>query len=182
MRCPGRLILQTYDLAQALQEAGLTVVGGLYSPMERECLAILLKGQAPLVACPARGIGERSRVPAEWRATLEGGRLLIISPFEERERRATAELALERNRFVAALADEVLIAYAAPGSRTAAFAREVAGWGKPLLTLEGPDNVALAALGARPVGRASFRDGARPETRVPAGPPGTMPLPLLGED
>lgn len=153
VRCPGRLILATYDLAQALREADVALVGGFHSPMERECLAILLKGPGSVVICPARAFGERSRVPAEWRSALGAGRLVVLSPFDERERRVTAELALERNRFIAALADEILFAYAAPGSRTEAFAREVAGRGKLLLTLEGTENAGLVALGARPVSR-----------------------------
>jgi hypothetical protein len=37
-------------------------------------------------------------------------------------KRVTAELAAERNRFVAAISDEVLIPFAAPGSRTEALA------------------------------------------------------------
>lgn len=40
IKCPGRLILRTYDLAQALRDAGEVVIGGFHSPMERECLAL----------------------------------------------------------------------------------------------------------------------------------------------
>lgn len=150
IQCPGRLILQTYDLAQALRDAGRTVIGGFHSPMEQECLTLLLRGKQPIVICPARSL-ENLRVPLAWRSALEAGRLLILSPFEAKHRRATAGLAQERNRFVAALADEVFVAYAAPGSRTEVFIREVAAWGKPLLTLDSPQNAGLLALGARPV-------------------------------
>src|SRR5919197_4693895 len=44
VKCPGTLILQTYDLARALRDAGVTVIGGFHSPMEKECLALLLRG------------------------------------------------------------------------------------------------------------------------------------------
>ena len=35
-RCPGKLILETYDLAQNLKDAGITIIGGFHSPIERE--------------------------------------------------------------------------------------------------------------------------------------------------
>ncbi|NCQ27599.1 MAG: hypothetical protein GW802_09215, partial [Armatimonadetes bacterium] len=41
-RCPGALILQAHDLAQQWREAGTPVVSGFQSPVERECLRVLL--------------------------------------------------------------------------------------------------------------------------------------------
>ena len=43
VKCPGNLILQTYDLAQKWRDQGVTVISGFHSPMERECLSILLR-------------------------------------------------------------------------------------------------------------------------------------------
>jgi hypothetical protein len=40
---PGDLIVKTYDIAQILRDAGMTVISGFHSPMERECLSILLR-------------------------------------------------------------------------------------------------------------------------------------------
>jgi len=128
-KCPGRVILQTYDAVCALRDAGVGVIGGFHSPIEKECLRLLLRGTQPIVICPARSI-ERMRVPTEWRAPLAAGRLLLLSPFEAKYRRITAETAQYRNRFAAALAARLLLPHAAPGSKTEAFAREVAGWGK----------------------------------------------------
>ena len=53
-RCPGSVILRTYDLAVALREAGVPVIGGFHTPMEKECLEVLLRGQQPVViwSCP----------------------------------------------------------------------------------------------------------------------------------
>src|SRR5574341_192332 len=56
VRCPGALILQTYNLARALRDAGVTVISGFHSPMEKECLTLLLRGTQPVIVCPARGI------------------------------------------------------------------------------------------------------------------------------
>src|SRR2546427_6671391 len=73
VKCPGNLILQTYDLACALRDAGVTVIGGFHSPMEKECLSLLLRGTQPVIICPARSI-ERMRLPAEWQMPLAEGR------------------------------------------------------------------------------------------------------------
>src|SRR5438093_4671296 len=120
VKCPGTLILQTYDLACALRGAGITVIGGFHSPMEKECLALLLRGRQPVIICPARSI-ERLRLPTSWKALLAEDRLLLLSPFAEKLRRATADLARKRNEFVAALADAVFVAHAAPGSKMEQF-------------------------------------------------------------
>ena len=45
IRCPGRVIVQTYDLARTLRDAGVPVIGGFQSPMEKECLDFLLHGK-----------------------------------------------------------------------------------------------------------------------------------------
>jgi predicted Rossmann fold nucleotide-binding protein DprA/Smf involved in DNA uptake len=147
VKCPGDLILKTYDLARNLRQAGVAVISGFHSPMERECLDILLRGTQPVIVCPARSV-EGMRVRPEHERSLEEGRLLFLSPFAEKQRRATVEMALYRNRFVAALADQIFVAYAEPNSKTEQFCREVLAWGKPLYTLESDANARLVALGA----------------------------------
>ena len=146
-RCPGDLILKTYDLARAMRDAGVPVIGGFQTPMERECLRLLLRGSQPVVVCPARGI-DNMRTPRDWRPALDEGRLLILSSFPATARRPTLELAAKRNNLVASLASRVFIAHAAPGSKTEAFARKLAESGKPLLTLDSPANTNLVEMGA----------------------------------
>ena len=149
-RCPGDLILRTYDLARAMRDAGVPVIGGFQTPMEKECLRLLLRGSQPVVICPARGI-ENMRIPSDWRPSLDEDRLLVISPFPFARRRPTAELAAQRNDLVADLAAQVFIAHAAPGSKTEAFARKLAALGKPLLTLDSPANANMVEMGAKVV-------------------------------
>lgn len=91
------------------------------------------------------------RIPAAWKQPLEAGRLLLLSPFEKKHHRMTANLARRRNEFVAALADEVFVAHASPGGKTEQFCRKIISWGKPLLTFDCPENANLLALGAKPV-------------------------------
>lgn len=149
-RCPGEVILRTYDLTRALRNAGIAVISGFHSPMEKESLSLLLRGTQSVIICPARSL-ERMRIPAEWKAPLTEGRLLLLSPFTGNNRRPTVGLAEKRNEFVATLADEIFVAHAAPGSKTEHFCRDVLSWGKPLLTLESDENASLIARGARPV-------------------------------
>ena len=149
-RCPGDLILKTYDIARAMRDAGVPVIGGFQTPMEKECLSLLLRGEQPVVVCPARGINNM-RIPRDWRPALDDGRLLVLSSFPATARRPTAELAAQRNDLVANLAQRVFIAHAAPGSKTEAFASKLADSGKPLLTLDSPSNACLVEMGARTV-------------------------------
>jgi predicted Rossmann fold nucleotide-binding protein DprA/Smf involved in DNA uptake len=106
-KCPGKVILQTYDLMKNIREAGITVISGFHSPMESECLNILLKGRQPIIFCPARSI-EGMRIKPEYMKPLEEGRLLILSPFAEKAKRISSERALERNRLIAAIGDSIM--------------------------------------------------------------------------
>jgi predicted Rossmann fold nucleotide-binding protein DprA/Smf involved in DNA uptake len=125
---PGATILKAFDQAAAWRDSGRCVISGFHSPLERQCLDILLRGKQPAVMALARGLGIL-RLPATQRKASEDGRLTIVSPFPPSERRATADLARQRNRFVAALADEVVFAYIAPGGSLSHLRDEVAGWG-----------------------------------------------------
>lgn len=114
VRCPGDAILRAYDAAREFRDAGETVISGFHSPVEKECLRILLRGKQPTIICLARAM-EKLRLPAAWRPALEEGRLLVLSPFEKRPRRPTTESSHQRNELVAALSDEALIIHAEPG-------------------------------------------------------------------
>ena len=146
-KCPGNLIVATYDLACSLRDQGVTVISGFHTLMEKEALKYLLKGKQPIIICPARSIGGM-RIPSELKKDLDQGRLLILSPFDKKDKRITAELALLRNRFVAAVADEVLVIHSYPGSKTEELAKEIVSWRKPFFTLQDAKNENLIKLGA----------------------------------
>jgi predicted Rossmann fold nucleotide-binding protein DprA/Smf involved in DNA uptake len=145
-RCPGNVILQIYDLVRALRDTSVPVIGGFHSPMEKECLDILLRGTQPLVICPARAI-ERMRLPAAWRTPLDEGRLLVFSPFAAQYRRPTAALAEQRNRLVVALADAAVIAHASHGSKIEQLYAGMVASGKRVYTLNLPENAGLMQYG-----------------------------------
>jgi predicted Rossmann fold nucleotide-binding protein DprA/Smf involved in DNA uptake len=148
-KVPGRLIIRTYDLARALRDAGVTVISGFHTPMERECLDLLLRGKQPVVVCPARSI-VNMRVPPVWKKPLADGRMLVHSAIAAKHWRPTRELAATRNAFVAALADRVLIAHAAPGGQVESLARDLLAQDTRIFTIDAPENANLLALGAQP--------------------------------
>ncbi len=149
-RCPGEIVLHACDIAVALRGAGVPVIGGFHSPVEKKCLELLLRGSLPVVVCPARGI-EGMRIPAAWRQPLDAGRLAVVSPFEPRRKRADARLAEHRNRVVAALASRLLALHAAPESGLERLCRDVLDAGGEIYAPDVPANAALFARGALPV-------------------------------
>ena len=155
VKCPGEPIVQAYDFARAMRDASVTVISGFQSPIERDCLDLLLRGSQPVIICPARSL-DGMHLPAAWKKGIEHGRLLLLSPFAEGIRRPTVELSEQRNEFVATLADKVLFAYANPGGKTEALARKVISMGKPVLTLDSKENANLVVMGAMLVEAGDF--------------------------
>jgi len=152
-KCPGNLILKAYDLARSLRDDGGTVISGFHTPVEKECLRILLCGDQPIIICPARSI-ECMRIPSGWRKPVEEGRLLLLSPFEKKHRRMTAALADQRNKFIASIADDVLFIHAAVGSQSEQFARSLIQASRGTFTLNYPENQNLLDFGAQSFARA----------------------------
>ena len=149
VKCPGKVILDTYDLCQHLRDRGVIVVSGFHSPMEQECLRILLRSPHPVIWCLARGLIKT--VPAACKPAVVAGRLVIVSPFADQVRRVTAQTAMFRNRAVADLAAAVIVPHAAHGSKMEALCRDLLAAGKCLYTFPHPANAALLQAGARPI-------------------------------
>ena len=124
-RCPGDAILRTYDQAAKWRDEGRCIISGFHSPVEKECLRILLRGSQPVIICPSRSL-ENMRLPSDWKKPLADRRLLILSCFAATERRVTAELASRRNNFVAVLADEVWFAHITPSGEMERLAHKIA--------------------------------------------------------
>lgn len=146
-KCPGEIILKAHDLAHHFRNNGVSTVGGFHSPIEKECLRVLLRGLQPIIVCPARSI-ENMRIKPEWKESLSQDRLLILSIFHEAPQQNTT-MAGKRNHFVAALASKILIAHAAEGSKTLEFAQTLLKWGKPVYTFDSSYNKPLLQLGAQ---------------------------------
>ena len=76
-RCPGAVILAAHDQAASWRDAGQCVIGGFHSPIEKECLEILLRGKQPIIISLARGI-EGMRARRGWNEPLAENRLLVL--------------------------------------------------------------------------------------------------------
>jgi predicted Rossmann fold nucleotide-binding protein DprA/Smf involved in DNA uptake len=148
VRCPGSIVIKTFDAVRQVRDAGVVVAGGFHSPMEKECLDFLLRGQQPVIVCPPKGLA-RLRLPSRWRAAVDAGRLLVLSLFGLDVTRTTGAQAQTRNEFVAALSHAVLIPHASPGGKAEAVARQVLDRSQPLFTFD-DENTELLHRGAQP--------------------------------
>ena len=150
VKCPGDLILRTYDLARALRDAGVPVISGFHTPIEKDCLDLLLRGSQPVVICPARSI-HNMRLSRDLKVKVGKGRVLVLSPFEGQVKRPTAQISERRNQFVGTLAEAVFVSYAEPGGKTEAYCRRMLSSGKTLYTFESQYNQTVVDIGAKPV-------------------------------
>ncbi|MBI5675309.1 MAG: DNA-processing protein DprA [Nitrospirae bacterium] len=146
-KCPGELILKTYDFLRQLKESSQTVISGFHSTIEQECLNILLKRRQNIIICPARSI-EGMKINKQYQKPIEEGRLLFLSPFDIKNSRISAQRSEFRNQFVAAIADKILIPHAAPDSKTERLCRQLIEKGKTILTFDAEHNRNLIELGA----------------------------------
>jgi predicted Rossmann fold nucleotide-binding protein DprA/Smf involved in DNA uptake len=147
VKCPGKLILDAYDACRQLRETDVTVIGGFKSPMEEECLRILLRGKNPVIWCLARG--KLARTPPELAKPVADGRLTIHAPFPDKVNRVTAATCIKRNRIVADMVDAVFVVHAATGSKIEALSLELLATGKPIYTFDHTANATLLAAGAK---------------------------------
>lgn len=127
-RCPATVVLKSYDWAIEQREKGVCVISGFHSKIEKDVLHYLLKGKQPLILVLARGF--KKRLEPELKKALDENRLLIITPFKDNIKRATQQTANKRNRLMAELADEILIAYASKGGNIEKLVSDLAKSGK----------------------------------------------------
>lgn len=121
-KCPADKILEAYEQFKVwAADPNTTVISGFHSPVEKECLRLLLKGNASIILCPAREI-ETMRLSKDWKNALDEDRMLILSPFTEK--RADARTIDRRNHLVTDLADTLIIPYATPGGLLASFTED----------------------------------------------------------
>ncbi len=152
VKCPGKLILDTYDLAKRFRNECVLVISPFHSPMEQECLRILLRSPNPVIWALARGLYRQiPSKPVDCRTAVAEGRLVMATTFPDTVRHITAITATTRNRLVVDIASGVVVAHAAPGSKMEALCREILAAGKPLYTFDHPANAALIEAGAKRV-------------------------------
>ena len=137
-------------MARSLRDAGVAVIGGFHSPIEKDCFDLLLSGIQPIIICPARSI-EHMRIRTEYRQSLDEGKLLFLSRFNQSQRRPTLKTSHYRNLFVAALSAVAFVAHAGPNSKTESICREILSWQKSIYTFDSDYNKNLLDIGAKPI-------------------------------
>jgi predicted Rossmann fold nucleotide-binding protein DprA/Smf involved in DNA uptake len=113
-KCPASLILKAHDYAKEIRNGKTGIISGFHAPAEKEIFEVLLKGTCPIMVVLGRRL-EGARIPATWKAEIERGRLLVISPFKEYQAYVNKEMALKRNDLAARIAGRVLVIHASEG-------------------------------------------------------------------
>ncbi len=108
-KVPASIVLKCYDWAIQQREEGNCVISGFHSQIEKDVLHYLLKGNQPIIVVLARGL--KQNIEPEFLEPIEKGRLLIITPFEEKVKRVTTETAKMRNQMMMELANQTVIGF-----------------------------------------------------------------------
>lgn len=103
-RCGGEAVLAAYDRVSAACDGETVVVSGFHSPVEADCLKILLRSlESRVIMVLARYLSESFYVHPSWSEALEQGRMLILSAFPVQQKRLDRAACERRNRDVAAI-------------------------------------------------------------------------------
>lgn len=103
-RCDGETVLAAYDRVSAASDGETVVVSGFHSPVEADCLKILLRSpDSRVIMVLARYLSEAFLVDASWRTALDQGRMLILSAFPVRQKRPDRAACERRNGQVRAI-------------------------------------------------------------------------------
>jgi hypothetical protein len=146
---PVDVVLPSLDLARGLRDEGATVVSGFHSKLENDCLHILSRGNQPIVYCPAKRL-EDLRLPRDLRGALDGGRLVVVSP-PSMAKLTTRKTAESRNRFIAGLADTLLVLYASREGALSGLISERLSQGSSVYVVDCVSNSWLIEKGAKAV-------------------------------
>jgi hypothetical protein len=99
------------------------VIGGFHSPLEQSVLEVMLTAGAPCVMVIARSL-EQAQLPPSWLQAVQNGTVAVVS-MENTTRRLTAELAAQRNDWVAQRAAHIVVAHA---SMEGSLVRQAMQW------------------------------------------------------
>jgi len=122
-KVPASAVLKCYDWAIEQREAGKCVISGFHSQLEKDVFHYLLKGTQPIIVALARGL--KQKIEPELQEAMDKGRLLIITPFEEKIKRVTEETSAIRNSMMIEIADEVMVGFASEGGKLAALLKNI---------------------------------------------------------
>ena len=139
VKCPGELILKTYEYFKLFKKTETSVISGFQSPVEKESLRLLLRNKQPTIICYARDIS-RLRVPKKLNKSIDEGYLLLISPFNKSPARTTIESARQRNEYIASIATTIFVPYADPNGKLIQLCKKLSNSNKHLSTFNSEYN------------------------------------------
>jgi predicted Rossmann fold nucleotide-binding protein DprA/Smf involved in DNA uptake len=108
-KCSAEKILATYEQCKKWSTERQPIISGFHSPVEKECLRILLRKKSPVIISPARGLWKRN--PRGWQDAIQENRLLIVSIFPREFTWMNSDRAMQRNRFICDVVDEITVSY-----------------------------------------------------------------------
>ena len=114
-KVPPSAVLQCYDWAGRMRDAGVCVMGGFQSPLEKDVLKLLLKGEQPVILVLGRKMWAEKYVPEEFRKHIDAGRMLVVSPVTQTISRIDVQSAAMRNRYIIENSDTMVFATLCPG-------------------------------------------------------------------
>jgi len=108
-KCPAEVVLKSYDWAKEQRKQGNCIICGNHSQIEKDVFEILLKGKQPLILVLPRSL--KKRWEPEILNAIKQNRLLVISPFSERHSRITRENAIQKNKTIISLGNDIVVGY-----------------------------------------------------------------------
>jgi len=117
-KVPADIILKAYDWAIEQRDKGICIISGFHSKIEKDVFHYLIKGKQPVVIVLERYFKKRyTPFDREIKDALKANRLLIISQFSEKIKRASVKTAKKRNELMCNIADEIFVAHASKGGK-----------------------------------------------------------------
>jgi len=108
-KCPAEVVLKSYDWAKEQRNQGNCIVCGNHSQIEKDVFEILLKGKQPLILVLPRSLKKRWK--PEILDAISQNRLLVISPFNEGHSRITRGNAIQKNKIIISLGNDIVVGY-----------------------------------------------------------------------
>ncbi len=114
-KCPAEVVLKSYEWAKRQRAEGNCVVCGNHSQIEKDVFNILMKGVQPLILVLPRGL--KKRWDKSWLENIDKNRLLIISPFSKDITRVSREKAIQKNKTILNLSDNIVAGHKSPNGQ-----------------------------------------------------------------
>ncbi len=105
-------------------KAGEAIISGFLSPMERAVFKACLEHKRPAIWVKPWGLAHEEGLIYQARAALDEGRLLILSPFDDRADAPSVRRAAWCNQYVLAQCDRMVVGHLNPGGMLACVLSE----------------------------------------------------------